>query len=450
MLGQRMLVAVVLALLCAAAPSELRAQAEDEAEQDAKESARLHFERGNRLIADEAYDAALAEFQRSRALFPTRGNTQNTAVALAKLGRYVEALEMYRTLVRDFQLEPAERESVEREVEFLSGLVGTITVRAEPGATVIVDGTERGTTPLGPLPVSAGSRSVRVVKPGRIPFERRIDVVGGQSVEIEAPLAELVQRVERVERVPSEPPERAPPRAESSGNPLLAAQIGLALGPGLGGPLADRCAAGCESELALGVSATARAGWQFPSGIDLGGELGFLRLGSGYTGREDFIEVVGPGEQRGVADDDLVLQGFTVGAFAGYSRGERWVWRLGLGAGAVFASVRDTRSGAYGVTPDTGAPYTANVEIEQTQRGSLGYALLEPFVGYRVLAGIEVGIALGAAALFGLRPPRFDREEAVLVENAAGDAELAYLRGDELTGTPMFLLLPRLGVSGRL
>src|SRR5262245_32483901 len=131
MLARRTLAAAALACWCIAPTVTAWAQAETG---DPKEQSRAHFERGNQLLADGALDAALAEFQRSRQLFPTRGNTQNAAVALGRLGRYVEALEMYRTLLHDFDLDPTERQTVDREMDMLSKLVGSLIVRAEPGA----------------------------------------------------------------------------------------------------------------------------------------------------------------------------------------------------------------------------------------------------------------------------------------------------------------------------
>src|SRR5262249_44213811 len=116
MLRQRTLVVAALALACILPANATRAQVETG---DAKEQSRAHFERGNQLLADGQVDAALAEFQRSRELFATSGNTKNLAVALAKLGRYVEAIEMYRTLLRDFDVDKADREVVEHEIEIL-------------------------------------------------------------------------------------------------------------------------------------------------------------------------------------------------------------------------------------------------------------------------------------------------------------------------------------------
>lgn len=153
-----------------------------------REEARQRFQRGVTFFEASAWDAAYAEFLRSRELFPTRSATKNAAVCLRKLKRHDEALELYQSLLREFSDLPAEdRVAAEKAIEELAALVGTIELRgARPGATVIVDGRNRGVTPLlGPLRVSAGTRAVRVLRDGAAPFERSVDVAGGQTQVIE-------------------------------------------------------------------------------------------------------------------------------------------------------------------------------------------------------------------------------------------------------------------------
>src|SRR5262245_45532987 len=67
----------------------------------ARAEARSRFERGLSLYRDGAYDAALAEFLRSRELFSTRAATQNAGSALKRLGRFDEALDMFDRLLAE-------------------------------------------------------------------------------------------------------------------------------------------------------------------------------------------------------------------------------------------------------------------------------------------------------------------------------------------------------------
>jgi hypothetical protein len=159
-----------------------------------KEEARVRFERAMALFDRKAWDAALAEFLQSRQNYATRGNTQNAAICLKNLNRFDEALDMFETLVKEFP-NLTDRALVDKEIAELQKLVGTIEVRSnEPGASVVVDGRDRGVTQLpGPVRVSVGSHVVRVYKEGFQPFESRVEVAGGRSLLVEAKIDPLAQ-----------------------------------------------------------------------------------------------------------------------------------------------------------------------------------------------------------------------------------------------------------------
>ena len=159
-----------------------------------KAEARNHFEKGLRLLQEEAWAAALAEFLISREVFPTRSATTNAAVALRKLQRFDEALDMYEVLLRDFAgVPPGERAAAQRAIAELRERVGTIDITgAEPGASIVVGGQARGEyPPVTPIRVSAGTHLVRIVKEGFDPFEARADVAGGQTARVVAKMRAL-------------------------------------------------------------------------------------------------------------------------------------------------------------------------------------------------------------------------------------------------------------------
>ncbi|WP_437603382.1 PEGA domain-containing protein [Sorangium sp. So ce590] len=169
-----------------------------------RQVARLHFEKGLALLREEAWSPALAEFLLSRKLYPTRAATNNAAIALRKLQRYDEALEMFETFLRDFTMSTAERAVAQREIAELRALVGTLDItNAEPGASIVVSGEERGQyPPVKPIRVAAGAHVVRVFKEGYEPVETRVDVAGGQTVTMNAKLRRLTRsgRLRVVER----------------------------------------------------------------------------------------------------------------------------------------------------------------------------------------------------------------------------------------------------------
>jgi hypothetical protein len=168
-----------------------------------KEEARKYFEKGLLLFDDESWDGALAEFLRSREMYPGRAATKNAAICLRKLKRYEESLAMFEELLRIPNLPPADRDVAEHELIALRGFVGTVEVRgAEAGATVIVDGRNRGTAPVPPIRLSVGTHVVRVYKEGFEAFETRIDVPAGAAEVVDAKLPPLLRsgRLKVVER----------------------------------------------------------------------------------------------------------------------------------------------------------------------------------------------------------------------------------------------------------
>ncbi|MBK8939722.1 MAG: PEGA domain-containing protein [Polyangiaceae bacterium] len=160
-----------------------------------KPEAEERFRKGLKLLQEEAWTAALAEFVRSRELYPTRTATNNAAVCLRKLKRFDESLDMYETLLREYpNMPPDRKDAALKEVVELRQLVGTLDITgAEPGATIVVDGKTRAEFPIiDPLRVSAGTHSIRVIKQGFTAFESSVEVAGGQTVVVAAKMPALV------------------------------------------------------------------------------------------------------------------------------------------------------------------------------------------------------------------------------------------------------------------
>jgi hypothetical protein len=170
-----------------------------------KEEARLHFERGLAHFDRQQWQAAAVEFLASRALFVTKANTKDAAICLRKIGRYDEALSLFEALLNDFTDLPAgDRELAEREVATLLTWVGQLDIDGAPdGARVVVDGVERGTSPLPrPLRLTAGTHGLSLVRDGFLPLEVRVDVPGGKRTVVSGKLVPLTRagRLRVVER----------------------------------------------------------------------------------------------------------------------------------------------------------------------------------------------------------------------------------------------------------
>jgi hypothetical protein len=75
-------------------------------------------------------------------------------------------------------------------LQTVQGFVGEVTFNVnEPGAEILVDGTSIGTTPLpGAVQIDMGSRNIRVVKQGFLPFETTWNVPGGSPSSMDVSL----------------------------------------------------------------------------------------------------------------------------------------------------------------------------------------------------------------------------------------------------------------------
>jgi hypothetical protein len=183
------------ARVVAQAGAEAPAPAATSSDDAKKVEAKLHFDKALALFKDEAWDAALAEFMQSRALFPTRAATKDAAICLRKLHRFDEAVDMFELLLREFPSLPAdERALANAQTKELSSYVGALLVQgAEPGSKVVVDGRDRGETPTPALRVPAGTHVLRVLHEGFAPFEQQFSVAGAQSVNVKVRLDPLLQ-----------------------------------------------------------------------------------------------------------------------------------------------------------------------------------------------------------------------------------------------------------------
>jgi len=169
--------------------ADARAAANDELR-----AAKEHFLRGIELTKQKDWPAALAEFRASLGLHRTRVALLNMAICFEYLERHAEALDAYERLVREHgaELSAKERQEVDAALRALSVLVGTVEVQSNIlGASVRIDGQERGATPLGAIRVGTGLHVVKVYKEGYEAFEAEIAVASAQQAQVSARLLRL-------------------------------------------------------------------------------------------------------------------------------------------------------------------------------------------------------------------------------------------------------------------
>lgn len=181
---------VRLALLGALLVPQLSSAQEASPEQ--RRAAREAYGRGQALYREGRYEESVAAFEEAYSLIP------NPVVLLAlaesreragDLAGTIEALERYLAERPD----APDRADVEARLQRLRATPATLVVRSEPpGATILVDGQERGTTPA-ELEVPAGRHTVTLTAEGREPLEQEVEAVVGARHELEVALPESLE-----------------------------------------------------------------------------------------------------------------------------------------------------------------------------------------------------------------------------------------------------------------
>lgn len=559
---------VVAAVLVAPA-----ARADEKADADRKAQARAAFEQGITLFDRGEYSAALADFMRSRALFPTRTATINAAVCMRKEGRYDEALDLVEELLRTFpNLPPTDRAFADTARAELRPLVGGLDIEGEPGATIMVDGRERGLVPTSsPVRVSAGVHVVHVYKAGFLPLERRVDVAGRQTVVLDANLAPLASSGElvvtdagdralevlvdgvvvgktpfsgriatgrhavflrgegdlgtapvdvsvdprssarlrlsaehldsslRVMPIPANALVSIDGVTVGSGvwegrlragahrielaadgflsavrQPTLASgerqslsvtlerdvtssafrvknpprifvelDAGSGIGLLMGGDIRDACTGDCSAAVPTLLGLSLRAGWQAPSGLQLGLDAGVLAISAGVTGRAASLVPRGLAPNLGTVDDDLYLRGLFAGPMVGLRFGPSTLpITARLGAGLFFGSGGDNRRGSF--RNAAGAYSTSSAESS-----SALYAWAGPEIRAAIPIGARLEASLGVTCLVlaALETPRWTDASEVLAAPAGQRGDGAATYGEAtMTGSLVVALVPSIGL----
>jgi hypothetical protein len=181
-------------LLCGAAAGRLQAQDEPENEEQAPPEASSkvgeaseHFERGVRFYEDGDYRAALLEFQRSYALQPAYQLLYNLGQVADELRDYAGAERYFqRYLAEGKGLIAADRRSdVLVTLSRLNSRIGSLRISSsQHGAVIHLDDEKVEDPGKGPIRVSAGRHVVIAEKPGFLPVQRYVDVLGREEIAV--------------------------------------------------------------------------------------------------------------------------------------------------------------------------------------------------------------------------------------------------------------------------
>jgi hypothetical protein len=297
-------------------------------------------------------------------------------------------------LLVDFPEALEDAAQIQREIAYLKGLVGNIVPAVnQPGAVVVVDGRERGVTPITQeIRVAAGSHQVHVKKPGFWPFDTRVEVAGRQNVRVDVDL----KPVDQPEPAPAPPvvrdqaPSKATPPTREQ--PQLSLELSVAglLAASHGGELRDSCNASCDASPGLGGMLRISGSHRLGSIVDIGASLGFFGVRSVLDGRTETARPAGLPDVGGTARDELTESGVLIVPHVGARLGELFDARLG--AGLSFGRIKMRREGSF-ANADA-APVEAS---DGTSR-----ALLVPELGFHAPVATNLAVSVSVGALLGL------------------------------------------------
>ncbi|HRI64729.1 MAG TPA: PEGA domain-containing protein [Polyangium sp.] len=273
--------------------------------------------------------------------------------------------------------------------------------------------------------VKPGQHTVEVAASGFVPEKRQVTALreGKQVVVV------------RLERDPKSPFWRRPLPPPHW---LVEFGLGVPLTASIGG-IADSCGDGCTELPGFGINPAVRAGYELNSGLSFGASVGYFQFLQSIDERSTTAQVIGRVGNVGTADDDLRFRGFSVGAWGGYSFGEKIRIHARLGAGFIVGTFADIRSGSF--EDSDGNPYAVG-PLEQFQTQSFFHLTSELRVGYRlnkrweIVSGLEIPLILPLSTLVWNPAQGF---------TAGGDG-YGYFSSAALTGSPFAVMLPSLAL----
>jgi tetratricopeptide (TPR) repeat protein len=158
--------------------------------------ARELYEQGTEAAEQGDLDSAIDALSRSHALLPLPGTLYDLALYQERAGNSVEALTCWAELIDRFgdRISSQARTLALGQIERLGANAARVVVTTEPpGALLVVDGEERGPTPLErPIFLEPGTHRFEARLEGYAPAEIVRDLEGGSEREVVLVLPEIV------------------------------------------------------------------------------------------------------------------------------------------------------------------------------------------------------------------------------------------------------------------
>ena len=147
------------------------------------------FEVGMRLFQNRNWAGALAAFQRAYDAAPHYAVLFNIGYCLKELQRYPEALDALQRYLNEggTQIRTERRIEAEATIAELQMFISTVTIRVNvDGATIEIDGDERGTSPIAePILLGAGRHIFSARLSGYREAREALDIAGGEERDVE-------------------------------------------------------------------------------------------------------------------------------------------------------------------------------------------------------------------------------------------------------------------------
>jgi hypothetical protein len=272
----------------------------------------------------------------------------------------------------------------------------------------------------------AGSHKIEVAAAGFLTEAREVSLEGGKPNVFTIVL----------QRDPSSPFWSKPPR-----QPRFIAELSVAaaITATLSGEVAGACIAPCIRNAGVGGHGVVRGGYELGGGFGFGVMAGYLAVIQYIRGRDTAVTPVGLGPDIGIANDTLALRGALAGVWAGWTLGESIPVHLRFGAGGLFGSVLDSRTGQFAASD--GTRYSVGA-LTQTQSASFLYLAPEVRVGIPLGRHAEVTAGLEVPVLVAMDQPRWDASHSF---SAGNDGRQGTFESDTLSGSVILNFAPGIG-----
>lgn len=153
-------------------------------------ASKARYEKGMHLYeVEQDIVGGLTELEHAYEIAPNYRYLFNIGQVAHSAHEYVTSLRCWEAYLAGGDVPPERKETAQKEITELKALVAEVTITTNvEGATVLVDDSEEGKTPIAAFLVNVGPRKITVSKDGKSE-SRKITFAGGSKQTLDIPLA---------------------------------------------------------------------------------------------------------------------------------------------------------------------------------------------------------------------------------------------------------------------